>query len=208
MSSTATTASPSRVDAPGRPGAVLLLVCVAIFMLMLDATVLTAALSDIRSQFDTSIDGLQWVVDAYSIPLVGRNEGAPPQPPTVVAPVPNPGTPPATLVPGQTLTLPEEAWHGLLIAFTFAGADADLTLFLTDAESRVSSDEDFVFYNQPSAAQGAARLLGKQVEGQHTVERAAVHLAALPAHIHRVAVAINMDVDTGLTCGALTHASL
>ncbi|MFY4723278.1 MFS transporter [Streptomyces sp. LaBMicrA B280] len=59
------------VDAARRSGLVLLLVCVAIFMLMLDATVVTAALADIRSRFDASIDGLQWVVDAYSIPLAG-----------------------------------------------------------------------------------------------------------------------------------------
>ncbi|MER6532274.1 TerD family protein [Streptomyces sp900105755] len=120
-----------------------------------------------------------------------------------------PGRAPATaLTPGQTLVLPEEGWQGLLIAFSFAGADADLTLFLTDADGQVTCDEDFVFYNQPSAAQGAARLLGKQNEGPHTVERAALHLVALPAHIQRVTMAVNMDVDTGLTCGALTHAHL
>jgi stress response protein SCP2 len=72
----------------------------------------------------------------------------------------------------------------------------------------VASDEDFVFYNQPSAAHGAVRLLGKETQGRHTVERAAVHLAALPTHIQCVTIAINMDVDTGLTCGSLTHASL
>lgn len=119
-----------------------------------------------------------------------------------------PSTPPARLVPGQNLVLPEDAWQGMLIAFTFAGADADLTLFLTGTDGRVAADEDFVFYNQPSAALGAARLLGKRVEGTYTVERAAVHLTALPERVQRVAVAINMDVDTGLTCGALTHASL
>lgn len=137
-----------------------------------------------------------------------KREAAPqqaalPSPPThaaVAAPV--------ALVPGQALPLPEQAWEGLLVAFTFAGADADLTLFLTDANGRVRSDDDFVFYNQPSAAQGAARLLGKQREGWCTVERAALHLTALPADVHRVAIAINMDVDTGLTCGALRHASL
>ncbi|WP_309500486.1 TerD family protein [Streptomyces shenzhenensis] len=94
----------------------------------------------------------------------------------------------------------------LLIAFSFA--DADLTLFLTDTNGQVTCDEDFVFYNQPSAARGAARLLCKQPDGPHTVERAALHLASLPAHIQRVAIAVNMDVDTGLTCDALTHASL
>ncbi|MFI1253196.1 TerD family protein [Streptomyces netropsis] len=127
------------------------------------------------------------------------------QPPAIGEPVPSA---PTVLVPGQNLTLPDEAWEGLNIAFSSGGADADLTLFLTDAQSRVASDEDFVFYNQPSAAHGAARLLGKQNEGTHTVERAAVHLAALPEHVQRMTVAINMDVDTGLTCGSLTHAEL
>jgi stress response protein SCP2 len=130
--------------------------------------------------------------------LPGRNTAA--HAPTAPAPV--------ALAPGQTVVLPEDAWQGLLIAFTFAGSDADLTLFLTGADGRVRSDEDFVFYNQPTTAQGAARLMGKRAEGPHTVEHAAVHLSALPADVQRVAVAINMDVDTGLTCGALTHAFL
>jgi len=73
MSTTVTTARGSTpVDVtPRGPGLVLFMVCVAIFMLMLDATVVSAALADIRSDFDASIDGLQWVVDAYSIPLAG-----------------------------------------------------------------------------------------------------------------------------------------
>ncbi|MGW6204320.1 MFS transporter [Streptomyces sp. NPDC055089] len=73
MSATTTEA---RAQAPldvtaRRPGAVLLMVCVAIFMLMLDAMVVSAALGEIRTDFGASIDGLQWVVDAYSIPLAG-----------------------------------------------------------------------------------------------------------------------------------------
>ncbi|MFG2472270.1 TerD family protein [Streptomyces canus] len=127
--------------------------------------------------------------------------------PSPPAPTALPATP-AVLVPGQTLVLPEEAWQGLRISFAFAGADADLTLFLLGSDGRVCDDEDFVFYNQPSAADGAARLLGKQQEGPQTVERATVHLSALPDRVHRVAVAINMDVETGLTCGYLTHAAL
>lgn len=127
------------------------------------------------------------------------------QPPALGEPVP---AVPTALTPGQNLTLPDEAWEGLTIAFRFGGADADLSLFLTDAQSRVACDTDFVFYNQPSAAQGAARLLGKQNDGAHTVERAAVHLTALPERVQRMTIAINMDVDTGLTCGSLTHAEL
>jgi stress response protein SCP2 len=112
------------------------------------------------------------------------------------------------LIPGQNLVLPEEAWQGLRVSFSFAGADADLTLFLVGNDGRVSGDEDFVFYNQPSAAGGGARLLGKQQEGPQTVERAIVHLSALPDGTQRVAIAINMDVETGLTCGSLTRAAL
>ncbi|WP_229841721.1 TerD family protein [Streptomyces brasiliensis] len=131
-------------------------------------------------------------------------------PPAPLLPPAGP-TPPAAataLVAGQTLVLPEEAWQGLQIAFRFAGADADLTLFLTADDGRVASDADFVFYNQPATVDGTARLLGKQQEGPHTVERATLHLSALPDRVRRVAVAINMDVDTGLTCAALTHAAL
>lgn len=57
--------------APTRAGLVLFMVCTAIFMLMLDATVVSAALADIRTDFDASIDGLQWVIDAYALPLAG-----------------------------------------------------------------------------------------------------------------------------------------
>ncbi|MEU6849003.1 TerD family protein [Actinacidiphila alni] len=136
-----------------------------------------------------------------------KREAAPQRSTAAVAALP-PAPEPVAMAPGQTVPLPEQAWEGLLVAFTFAGADADLTLFLTDANGRVGSDDDFVFYNQPSAAQGAARLLGKRKEGWTTVERATVHLAALPANVHRVAIAINMDIDTGLTCGSLRSAVL
>ncbi|MET9088885.1 TerD family protein [Streptomyces sp. NPDC004237] len=136
-------------------------------------------------------------------PLAPPAPATPPHTPTLPS-----RTPATALTPGQNLVLPEEAWQGLLIAFSFAGADADLTLFLTGTNGQVTCDEDFVFYNQPSAAHGAARLMGKQPEGPHTVESAALHLAALPTHIQRVTIAINMDVDTGLSCGALTHAHL
>ncbi|MFG2794055.1 TerD family protein [Streptomyces sp. NPDC048419] len=137
--------------------------------------------------------------------LTTTPQPAPLSPPPVP---PLPPTTPAALVAGQTLVLPEQAWQGLQIAFRFTGADADLTLFLTADDGRVAGDDDFVFYNQPAAADGAARLLGKRPEGPHTVERATVHLSALPDRVQRVAIAINMDVETGLTCAALAHAAL
>ncbi|MDX6487074.1 MAG: hypothetical protein QOF43_2227 [Gaiellaceae bacterium] len=47
----------------------LLIVCVAIFMLLLDITVVNVALPDIQRELHTSFTDLQWVVDAYALLL-------------------------------------------------------------------------------------------------------------------------------------------
>jgi EmrB/QacA subfamily drug resistance transporter len=43
--------------------------CLATMMLMLDISVVNTALTDIAGGLDTGLSGLQWVVDAYTIPL-------------------------------------------------------------------------------------------------------------------------------------------
>jgi EmrB/QacA subfamily drug resistance transporter len=48
---------------------VLIVVCVAIFMLLLDITVVNVALPDIQRELHTSFTDLQWVVDAYALTL-------------------------------------------------------------------------------------------------------------------------------------------
>jgi EmrB/QacA subfamily drug resistance transporter len=47
----------------------LLAVCLAIFMLLLDITIVNVALPDIRRDLDSSFTDLQWVVDAYALAL-------------------------------------------------------------------------------------------------------------------------------------------
>jgi EmrB/QacA subfamily drug resistance transporter len=47
----------------------LIAVCVAIFMLLLDITVVNVALPDIQRSLHASFQDLQWVVDAYSLTL-------------------------------------------------------------------------------------------------------------------------------------------
>jgi EmrB/QacA subfamily drug resistance transporter len=47
----------------------LLSVCLAIFMLLLDVTVVNVALPDIRRDLDASFTDIQWVVDAYALGL-------------------------------------------------------------------------------------------------------------------------------------------
>jgi EmrB/QacA subfamily drug resistance transporter len=48
---------------------VLIVVCVAVFMLLLDITVVNVALPDIQRELHTSFTDLQWVVDAYALTL-------------------------------------------------------------------------------------------------------------------------------------------
>jgi EmrB/QacA subfamily drug resistance transporter len=51
------------------PNITIAVACLATAMLMLDISVINTALSDIADGLDTGLSGLQWVVDAYTIPL-------------------------------------------------------------------------------------------------------------------------------------------
>ncbi|MFL5960422.1 MAG: MFS transporter [Gaiellaceae bacterium] len=48
---------------------VLFVVCIAVFMLLLDITVVNVALPNIENELHTSFTDLQWVVDAYALTL-------------------------------------------------------------------------------------------------------------------------------------------
>src|SRR2546423_14932124 len=52
-----------------RPVVTIVAACLATAMLMLDISVINTALSKIAHGLDTGLGGLQWVVDAYTIPL-------------------------------------------------------------------------------------------------------------------------------------------
>jgi EmrB/QacA subfamily drug resistance transporter len=49
----------------------LLVVCTAIFMLLLDVTIVSVALADVQRDLHASLADLQWVVDAYTLSLAG-----------------------------------------------------------------------------------------------------------------------------------------
>ena len=58
--------------APARAGGkwwTLVAVCLGIFMLLLDITIVTVALPDIQRGLGSSFSGLQWIVDAYALTL-------------------------------------------------------------------------------------------------------------------------------------------
>src|SRR3954469_12140959 len=58
-------------DREARPDAAvsIAVACVATVMLMLDISVVNTALNDISRGLDTGLSGLQWVIDAYTLPL-------------------------------------------------------------------------------------------------------------------------------------------
>jgi MFS family permease len=58
----------SRTDGADRAVTVVV-ACLATAMLMLDISVINTALSSIAHGLDTGLSGLQWVVDAYTLPL-------------------------------------------------------------------------------------------------------------------------------------------
>ena len=57
--------------ARGNPRLTLAVVCVATFMLLLDVTIVAVALSSIQADFKSDLGSLQWVIDAYTLPLAG-----------------------------------------------------------------------------------------------------------------------------------------
>ena len=57
--------------APDRRWLVLVLVCIAQFMVVLDATVVNVALPSIQADLDFSASSLQWVVNAYTLAFGG-----------------------------------------------------------------------------------------------------------------------------------------
>ncbi|WP_405019635.1 restriction endonuclease [Kitasatospora sp. NBC_00070] len=138
--------------------------------------------------------------------LLPREElGLPGQEPTVLLPRPEP----VELLPGQNAPLPEPAAAELSVRFDAAGPETDLTLLLLTAAGTVRDDQDFVFYHQPSAADGAVTLGPKEQDGPDGHgESATVRLTALPTAVERVAVSVNMDADGSATCGELRAARL
>ena len=70
--------------------------------------------------------------------------------------------------------------------------DVDASALLLRANGRVSSDDDFVFYNQSAHPSGAVRHAGKQ-DGADTIE---VVLSSVPPQVERIVLAASADGGT------------
>ncbi|MFD0628838.1 TerD family protein [Streptomyces sanglieri] len=74
--------------------------------------------------------------------------------------------------------------------------DVDGSALLLVQSGKVRSDADFVFYNQPSHASGAARHEGKRTAGDGTTDNLVVDLARIEPAIDRVVLAASADGGT------------
>jgi len=63
----ATGATDEPVASVARPGLLLLVLCLAQFMLVLDVSVTNVALSSIRADLDFAVGDLQWIITAYTL---------------------------------------------------------------------------------------------------------------------------------------------
>ncbi len=70
--------------------------------------------------------------------------------------------------------------------------DVDASALLLGSDGRVESDDDFVFYNQPTHASRAVQHAGKSVDA-HSYDVLDINLAGLPASVERVALAASAD---------------
>lgn len=72
------------------------------------------------------------------------------------------------------------------------GDPVDLSALLVAVDGKVRSDDDLVFYNQPSDASGSVRHLAADADGPERIE---VDPAALPADVDRVVLVGSCDPD-------------
>src|SRR5438067_8042525 len=69
MAATTHDTHPPATPSPIRRGLLLTVMCVGMFLVQLDVTVVNVALPKIGSDLGTSLQGQQWVVDGYSVVL-------------------------------------------------------------------------------------------------------------------------------------------
>lgn len=108
------------------------------------------------------------------------------------------------LQPGQNLALNDSVFSVKLIPEPAASAlELDASGFLLTSSGKVSGDEGFLFYGQPSVANGAASLNAAQREYTFDLKR-------LPANVEKVALALTIDqgIKRGQRFGQLGSVTL
>jgi stress response protein SCP2/tellurite resistance protein len=80
------------------------------------------------------------------------------------------------------------------IAHNGSNFDLDASAFLIGQNGKVQSDQDFIFYNNPSGGNGSINYSGdnRSGAGERDDEQIRINLQRVPSHIHRIAFTITI----------------
>jgi DNA polymerase-3 subunit epsilon len=160
---------------------------------------LTARVTDVVALPGAGNDRRWATVTALALPVSTFDALQPTAaPPSAEVPVPVPASvsveaevpveaPVAVLSRGAVIDLPEGVgdWTVSVTWPTGTDAEVDVVAFLTDADEQVRADADFVFYNQPAAADGSVELT-LDVRHEALVD---VRLDRIPDDVSRIIIA-------------------
>nr|WSX52142.1 TerD family protein [Streptomyces sp. NBC_00974] len=92
-----------------------------------------------------------------------------------------------------SLTALSEDAGAVVVSLSWSSAsgagDADVSVVLLDGNDKIRDENDFYFYNNPSAADGSVQLLGKTPTDNGDEDRIGVDLTAVPGEVARIVVA-------------------
>lgn len=98
---------------------------------------------------------------------------------------------------GQNMSLPEDSHQvDVVLGWTESEIEVDASALLLNAEGKVRSDADFVFYNQPESSDGSTRLLGTSTTEEGAQARIAIDLSTVPSDVHTVALAGSLSTGS------------
>lgn len=101
------------------------------------------------------------------------------------------------LTKGQNLTLPADVMQiDVVIGWTESEIEVDASALLLDADGKVRSDADFVFYNQPESSDGSIRFLGTGTTAEGAQARIAIDLSTVPRDVGTVALVGSVGVGS------------
>jgi stress response protein SCP2 len=101
------------------------------------------------------------------------------------------------MVKGSNVPLDASAVRAVLRWTPGAGVpDVDASALLLAVDSRVRSDEDFVFYNQPRHPSGLVRRLSKKRVAEYLTDTVEADLSSLDATVDQVVLAASSDGGT------------
>lgn len=106
---------------------------------------------------------------------------------------------------GQNIPLPNDLHQiDVVLGWTESEVEIDASALLLNAEGKVRSDADFVFYNQPESEDGSVRFLGTGSTEEGAQARLTIDLSAVPEDVHSVALSGSVHSGTFGELGKLT----